>query len=432
MTFTEIKPKIKNLGKYKTLEQIKRDGLRIVKNSKTGAYWLIEKEFLKPVIKSPRECKSIIVNPKDLKFNVLMVHKDRKELKSSKVLKYIKWGENRGFNKRPTCSSRNIWWNLSEINSPILSKRFIDTNFNLFINPQNTFIGDTFFCITPDKKENSKLLGIILNSSLYAFFIEIYGRAMMGEGVLLIYGPEISPLPSIEFSKIAKSCREKIKKVFDKLSNRSTGTIFQELGAKNSKDVSLDKVKPDRRELDKIVMGEILGLTDKEQLEVYRAVIDLVKSRIDKAKSFGKKKKTKTGIDIDALVKIVLDKIGDNTLRKFYKEKVLNQKDLITKKLPELKDKIEIKKGLFGWQIVSGKSSIDCRSEDEAQYLKIWFEVDAKSIKIPKDEKYLIKITKEFKKIKSDLDKIIENYLGSILDQKIKNQILHQIWQKII
>ena len=51
-------------------------------------------------------------------------------------------------------------------------------------------------------------------------------------------------------------------------------------------EVSLDKVKSDRRELDKIVMGEIVGLSDGDQLEIYRAVIDLVKSRIEKVNSF--------------------------------------------------------------------------------------------------------------------------------------------------
>jgi hypothetical protein len=42
---------------------------------------------------------------------------------------------------------------------------------------------------------------------------------------------------------------------------------------------------PDRRELDKIVF-EALGLTEEEeQLEVYRAVLELVKNRLLKAKS---------------------------------------------------------------------------------------------------------------------------------------------------
>ena len=32
--------------------------------------WKIEKEFLKPVIKSPRECESIVIDPNKLKFKV--------------------------------------------------------------------------------------------------------------------------------------------------------------------------------------------------------------------------------------------------------------------------------------------------------------------------------------------------------------------------
>ncbi len=66
-------------------------------------------------------------------------------------------------------------------------------------------------------------------------------------------------------------------------------TIFQELGANLPEEVSFEKVKADRLELDKIVLRDILGLSENEHLEVYRAVIDLVKSRLEKAKSVGKK-----------------------------------------------------------------------------------------------------------------------------------------------
>ena len=36
--------------------------------------WEIEEEFLKPVIKSPRECKSILIDPSQLKFKLFMCH----------------------------------------------------------------------------------------------------------------------------------------------------------------------------------------------------------------------------------------------------------------------------------------------------------------------------------------------------------------------
>lgn len=51
-----------------------------------------------------------------------------------------------------------------------------------------------------------------------------------------------------------------------------------------SADVRLDKVMPDRMELDRIIF-EALGLTEEEQLEVYRAVVELVKNRLVKARS---------------------------------------------------------------------------------------------------------------------------------------------------
>jgi len=78
MKFNEIRNKIKNLGNFKSVKEIKKAGLRIVYNRKDDSYWLIEKEFLKPVIKSPRECKSILIKEEDLKYKVFMCHKSRK------------------------------------------------------------------------------------------------------------------------------------------------------------------------------------------------------------------------------------------------------------------------------------------------------------------------------------------------------------------
>ena len=41
-------------------------------------------------------------------------------------------------------------------------------------------------------------------------------------------------------------------------------------------------------------MGDILGLSEDEQLEVYRAVVDLVKSRLDRAASEGRAHKNES------------------------------------------------------------------------------------------------------------------------------------------
>jgi len=50
--------------------------------------WGIEKEFLKPVIKSPRECRSIYINKDELKFKIFICNKSKADLKGTNALKY--------------------------------------------------------------------------------------------------------------------------------------------------------------------------------------------------------------------------------------------------------------------------------------------------------------------------------------------------------
>ena len=80
--------------------------------------WRIESEFLKPVIKSPRECKSIRVDPRQLQFELFMCHADKAALEGTSALKYIEWGEKQGFHQRPSCKGRARWWDLGQWGYP--------------------------------------------------------------------------------------------------------------------------------------------------------------------------------------------------------------------------------------------------------------------------------------------------------------------------
>jgi hypothetical protein len=222
----------------------------------------------------------------------------------------------------------------------------------------------------------------------------------------------------------------KLFSVFEKLKTREVLSIFDELGSVSPDEVFLEKVKPDRRELDKIIMGDILGLTEDEQLEVYRSVVDLVRSRIEKAKSFGKKGKTKEGVDVDLLTRTIKEKLGDKLLGHFYREKILNQKNLKAVKLFHSTKDIQIKKDFlkgFGWLLSSGKNHIECQSEAEAEYLKIWIESGLEEVKVPKDESHILKILPEVKAIKERIDRIISDHISSITSQKLQNKILQKL-----
>ena len=68
----------------------------------------------------------------------------------------------------------------------------------------------------------------------------------------------------------------------------------------------------------------------------------------------------------------------------------------------------------------------------EARYLKVWLEVGSESIKIPKDEGYLSEIVPQLESLKQKTDEVFEDYLGSILDSRLRQRLLHQLWQEIM
>ena len=258
------------------------------------------------VIRSPRECKSIAIEAESLKYRVLMIHKDKKKLEGKNILKYIEEGERKGFDKRPTCDSRQSWYDLGHQMPAdgIWFKAFNDR----FLCPQNieqSFSSDRFYAVYVKNRNLKNKLFLYLNSTLPTLMVELFGRVNLGEGALdnMTYEAASMFVLDVREEYISDG------RVFRDFLIRSIGSIFEEIGASSPEEVALEKVKPDRRELDKIIMGDVLGLTEEEQLEVYRAVVDLVKSRLEKAKSTGKNKKKIEGIDINALKDAVIDRI---------------------------------------------------------------------------------------------------------------------------
>jgi len=102
-----------------------------------------------------------------------------------------------------------------------------------------------------------------------------------------------SQFPVLDPSNCSIYQRDQLEKAFEDMAKREIRSVFEEVVLPkpnkdysniSARDISLDKVLPDRRELDRIVF-EAIGLTELEQLEVYRAVVELVKNRLVKAGS---------------------------------------------------------------------------------------------------------------------------------------------------
>lgn len=233
-----------------------------------------------------------------------MIHKDKEKLKGKNILKYINEGERKGFNKRSTCASRKNWYDLGNQKSPDLLwfKAFNDR----VISPVNNlgfYSSDRFYAIYLHKKKFRFPIACILNSTLAHLIVEMWGRVNLGEGALdnMTYEAASMLIIKPEFFNVMS------KKVIENFFRRPISSVFNEIGATNTKDVTNEKIAADRRELDKIIMGDILGLTESEQLEVYKAVIDLVSSRLQRARSVDNNK-IKDGIDFKKAKNLIIDK----------------------------------------------------------------------------------------------------------------------------
>lgn len=113
----------------------------------------------------------------------------------------------------------------------------------------------------------------------------MFGRANLGEGALKTEGIDIVKL--LVFNTEALQERyDALTEAIGKLSKREIRSIYNELGINPALLIREQKPNPfpDRKALDDVVF-DILGLTQDERNEVYWAVCELVKNRLDKAKS---------------------------------------------------------------------------------------------------------------------------------------------------
>jgi len=256
------------------------DALIPVKNS-AGWKGEIEARFLKPVIKSPRELKTIVVRLEDLNNLVFMCHDTKKKLAGTKALEYINWGEKQGYQNRPTCRGRERWFDIYEPKSNILCLANINDRFIFPYNKHNFLFEHTLYGLFFSEIEVDKY-SFILNSTLIVLFLQLYGRTSLGEGALGLMVYEYLSMPILQYENI-KYCKLINE---ENLVNRPIHSIFTELGFDPKKPIREQEPNPlpDRKALDDIVF-DALGLTEEERKEVYWAVAELVKTRLEKARS---------------------------------------------------------------------------------------------------------------------------------------------------
>ena len=117
----------------------------------------------------------------------------------------------------------------------------------------------------------------------------------------------------------------------------------------------------------------------------------------------------------------------------YYKEKVLSleKRDRILRELPADSHDVKIEQDLFCWKLYSGKKYIQCRSEEEAKYLRVFLESGRCEVFVPSDEKYLKEILPQLEYLKRRHDEIIEDRIDGLINPRLQERARQKIWSKI-
>jgi type I restriction-modification system DNA methylase subunit len=397
--------------------------------------WKIEPEFLLAVVKTPRELNKIAFTAKDLKYKLFYVKTHKNELKGTNALKYIEWAESLGINNAPTFKNRERWYQLPSLKTASLL--WVDLRWEKHVchlNLDNVPFEHNYYGINAKNERNNLLLCAFLNSTLSWLFIEVLGRVGLGQGAIRLVGKDLRNFPVINFDKIMvnNEVYVKITQAFHELCQRECLSILDEIGANSPEEVSLDKVKPDRRELDKIIMGEILGLSEEEQLEVYRAVIELVKSRVGRAKSVQKRKKIGE-LDVDELVNSVLrdvERLHGVEARRFPEDYIGECPHKVVE-VPK-GSKVEASFDLEGPYVQIDKEKIRCASIYEAKYIEYAILAGKTSIPIPEDENTLKKAVEERGRLLEHARRSVEGFLNeAIADKKLREKVRFEVFRRL-
>lgn len=130
------------------------------------------------VIRSPRDCDSIYIDPDSLNDIVLIINKKKQSLEKKRIFDYIIYGEKMKFNKRPTCASRANWYDLGNQKPPdILWFKAFNDKFLAPVLNRKYFSSDRFYALYLKNVKFRLKLAALLNSTFLNLIIEIWGKS---------------------------------------------------------------------------------------------------------------------------------------------------------------------------------------------------------------------------------------------------------------
>jgi len=389
-------------------------------------HWGIEKEFLKPVIKSPKECNGIKLKRKDVKFYAFLCHKDEKELKGSKALKYIKWGESQKTKEgKPwpqveSVKGRKNWYELPKRKPGLLLMPMVTGNsLRCVLNSCRAQVDHNLFEIVSGEPGIVDALGIYLNSSIAFLVRELIGRANLGDGALKVEG--------IDWERILVPKKEILLRV-----KKDTWKPFEKLCKRAIKDIKKESKRKDRIEFESAILNS-LALQEELASQILEVVVELVEDRHLLPKLRNLKKKKRIAQDIEKLQEEVSEEILPDGPIKFPEGFVKGWSQVKCDEIGVPAGRLKLGENFIGKQEIcdaEGQHVMEVSSEEKAKFIVYAKKKDELVIKIPESSVVVKKAVQEYEIYLKELkNNLYTAFIEKCGDHSISENLTQQVFE---
>ena len=239
----------------RTAKELEKQGLIYIENE-GGERHVIDRKDLMASIRSPKQIGKYVIDPPD---TLCLYTENPGEF----TKKYIKKGEEKGVQNRPTTKTRKNWWKLNDLKASrvILPKSLMAILYIPFV--ETPMICDNRFYTLNSK--NDEVIWLYLNSTVFLITLELFCRRLGGGASdIMVNDYEMMIVPPNLTNLDIKFDASRLK--------REVKLYYKEIGEK------------DRRELDAQVLNA-LGIKEPNTFvdKLHSDFIEIVEDRLIKA-----------------------------------------------------------------------------------------------------------------------------------------------------
>jgi methylase of polypeptide subunit release factors len=265
-------------GRRRSQAKGSANGLTVVRDS-AGVLREIESELLSRVVFSLKEIRGVLldrVESQRMLFNCSLASDD---LSGTHALEYIQSGELAGYDRRPTCASRDSWYSVARDRwpAPVVFPSKVGERWVVALNRAGVLEDKKLYGIFPNKGVSELALAALLNSTWARYYAEVTCRQMTGAQAIADIDVAVAEQIMIpDPRELSPGIKKKLEAALVELSRRPVGSVFEEVKL------------ADRRRLDSLTL-EAIGFGNKSGREevldqLYAAVTELVRTRLSRSR----------------------------------------------------------------------------------------------------------------------------------------------------